>query len=131
LDLVVAEGDESQDVNISVASSVGPESEAGGVAPIPQPEAIRRLFSQLDIRSREDGGVRLEAPPEAAAGLAALFEGLAGLLRQSSARLTLRAGCQYTQSNTPDCTRPCSYNNRSITIKTRARLALFSVASDC
>ncbi|MEW6071114.1 MAG: DEAD/DEAH box helicase [Planctomycetota bacterium] len=48
---------------------------------LPTGEDLRALFTKLEIRPREDGGLRLEAPPEAAASLAALFEGLASLLR--------------------------------------------------
>jgi len=79
----VAEADESGDAVPAAEPAV---AAAASTAPSPmvQPDAIRRLFSQLTIRPREDGGVHIDAPPEAAAGLAALFEGMASLLRQSS-----------------------------------------------
>jgi hypothetical protein len=35
------------------------------------------------MRRRDDGGLVIEAPPDAADGLAALFEGMASLLRQA------------------------------------------------
>ena len=44
---------------------------------------VRALFSQLEIRPTPQGGIRIEATPAAAATLAALFEGLAGVLRAS------------------------------------------------
>ena len=42
---------------------------------------VRQLFSQLQIRREGDGRVVIEAPPEAASTLGALFEGMAALLR--------------------------------------------------
>ena len=45
---------------------------------------VRRLFSQLQIRREADGRVILEAPPEAASALGALFEGMAALLQSAS-----------------------------------------------
>jgi hypothetical protein len=41
---------------------------------------VRELFSRLSVRRTEGGGVAIEAPPEAAAELAALFEGMARLI---------------------------------------------------
>ena len=43
-------------------------------------DEIRGLFSRLEIRPSPSGGVTFEAPPEVAASLAALFEGLARTL---------------------------------------------------
>ena len=45
---------------------------------------VRRLFSRLQIRREPDGRVILEAPPEAASALGALFEGMAALLQSAS-----------------------------------------------
>jgi hypothetical protein len=45
---------------------------------------IRQLFSRLTIRKESDGRVVLEAPPEAASALGALFEGMAALLHSAS-----------------------------------------------
>ena len=45
---------------------------------------VRQLFAQLQIRRGEGGKVVIEAPPEAASALGALFEGMAALLRESS-----------------------------------------------
>jgi len=44
---------------------------------------IQGLFAELDIRRTPNGGMRIEASPEAAAGLASLFEGMAQLLKQA------------------------------------------------
>jgi superfamily II DNA or RNA helicase len=68
----------------------GPQSTAtpGSVAPdfpvpagaLPSHEEVRQLFSQLQVRRGESGKVVIEAPPEAASTLGALFEGMAALL---------------------------------------------------
>jgi hypothetical protein len=55
-------------------------------APVPTTDAVpaaavRRLFGQLHVRTREDGGVTIDAPPDTALVLAAIFDGMAGLLR--------------------------------------------------
>jgi len=42
---------------------------------------VRQLFSRLAIRREPDGKVVIEAPPEAASALGALFEGMAALLQ--------------------------------------------------
>ncbi|MHC4415261.1 MAG: DEAD/DEAH box helicase [Planctomycetota bacterium] len=49
------------------------------------------LFSKLNIRSTDEGGVSIDAPPEAAASLAAVFDGLASLLRTAARRESPRA----------------------------------------
>ena len=46
---------------------------------------LRELFSQLEVRPTAKGGIALEAPPEAASTLAALFEGLARMLKGGAA----------------------------------------------
>jgi hypothetical protein len=46
------------------------------------PEGVRRLFAQLQIRREPSGNLIIEAPPEAASTLGALFEGMAAMLRQ-------------------------------------------------
>ncbi len=63
-------------------------------APTPVPDAprapatgdVRQLFSQLQIRREGDGKVVIEAPPEAASALSALFEGMAALLQSVANR---------------------------------------------
>ena len=47
---------------------------------MPAAAEVRQLFSELDIRPTESGGLRIEASAEAAATLAALFEGMARAL---------------------------------------------------
>jgi hypothetical protein len=42
-------------------------------------------MSLFKVHRREDGGLAIEAPPEAADGLAALFEGMGRLLREAAA----------------------------------------------
>jgi superfamily II DNA/RNA helicase len=49
----------------------------------PPPADVRGLLSRLEMRRRDDGGLVIEAPPDAADGLAALFEGMASLLRRA------------------------------------------------
>ncbi|OJW09062.1 MAG: hypothetical protein BGO49_07815 [Planctomycetales bacterium 71-10] len=47
---------------------------------------VRRLFTSLSIRRSDSGGVVIEAPPETAETLGALFEGMAAMLRASATR---------------------------------------------
>ncbi|MBI4564501.1 MAG: DEAD/DEAH box helicase [Planctomycetes bacterium] len=72
LDRLVASADESKD------APAAPEPERPSPA---APEEVQRLFSSLSIRTTEKGGLVIEAPKEAAATLAALFEGMARLLQ--------------------------------------------------
>jgi superfamily II DNA or RNA helicase len=58
----------------------GPEDGAS-----PPAGDIRGWLSQLKVHRRDDGGLAIEAPPEAADGLAALFEGMGRLLREAGA----------------------------------------------
>lgn len=51
--------------------------------PLPAAADVRDLFSNLNVQRTEQGGLRIEAPPEAAASLAALFEGMAALLTRA------------------------------------------------
>ncbi len=59
-------------------------TETPDLAPPALGSDVRRLFSQLQIRREADGRVILEAPPEAASALGALFEGMAALLQSAS-----------------------------------------------
>jgi SNF2 family DNA or RNA helicase len=54
-----------------------------------EPADLSRLFSALEVRRTETGGLTIEAAPEAAEALASAFEGLAKLLR---AQTNLRRG---------------------------------------
>ncbi len=50
----------------------------------PGPEQLRSMFAQLSVQRRDDGGIRLEAPPEAAQTLSALFAGMSALLDEAA-----------------------------------------------
>ena len=77
LDAMLAAGDEG------APEATGPEARQPAQAELPQAE-LRRVLSQLQVRPKPDGGLVIDAAPEAAAGLIALFEGLASMLRRSS-----------------------------------------------
>ncbi|MBN2370337.1 MAG: DEAD/DEAH box helicase [Vicinamibacteria bacterium] len=76
IERVVTAADESRDVPGEMEA---PAPSLTGA--LPPASEIRGLFSKLAIRPGEDGGIHIDAPPEAAAGLAALFEGMARMLR--------------------------------------------------
>jgi superfamily II DNA or RNA helicase len=50
---------------------------------LPSMGEVRQLFSQLAVRRESSGKVVIEAPPEAASTLSALFEGMAALLQSA------------------------------------------------
>jgi SNF2-related domain/Helicase conserved C-terminal domain len=75
IEAVVAAGDESRDV-------VGAAGD--GPAPIPSAAEIQRLVSGLTVQRTGSGGLVIEAPPEAASTLAALFSGMAQLLEAAA-----------------------------------------------
>lgn len=50
-------------------------------AALPDAAQLERLFSEIDIRGEKDGSLTIRAPAEAASTLAALLDGMAGLLR--------------------------------------------------
>ncbi len=84
VDEVLASADESTDPLWTDPGS----ARADGASPpsavaAPAAEGIRALFDQLEIQRTEQGGLRIEAPPEAAAGLASFFEGMAELMRKA------------------------------------------------
>jgi superfamily II DNA or RNA helicase len=54
---------------------------ASAVAALPAAGEVREFFSQLQVRRAPSGNVVIEAPPEAASTLGALFEGMAALLQ--------------------------------------------------
>jgi superfamily II DNA or RNA helicase len=54
------------------------------VAAMPAPAEVRQLFGQLQVRRADSGKIVIEAPPEAASTLGALFEGMAALLQSVS-----------------------------------------------
>jgi hypothetical protein len=76
IEAVVAAGDESRDA---------PGAAAAGLEPIPSNGEIQRLVSGLRVQHTASGGLIIEAPPETASTLAALFSGIAQLLRAAAA----------------------------------------------
>ncbi len=77
IEAVVAAGDESRDP---------PGAAAAGQDLVPSNGEIQRLVSGLRVQHTAGGGLVIEAPPETASTLAALFAGMAQLLRASAAR---------------------------------------------
>jgi hypothetical protein len=75
IDAVVAAGDESRDAPVEV----GPRPES-----IPSAAEIQRLVSALSVRRTANGGLVIEAPPETASTLGALFSGMAQLLQAAA-----------------------------------------------
>jgi superfamily II DNA or RNA helicase len=76
----------AEDAGATVVSEADtPKALATGLPGAPPATDVRALLSKLAIKRRDDGGLAIEAPPEAADGLAALFEGMASLLRQAGA----------------------------------------------
>ena len=85
---VIAAGDESND-RLAALAEAEPATPSTESTPVEVESAdpgdeVRRLFSRLSIRQEADGRVILEAPPEAASALGALFEGMAALLRSAA-----------------------------------------------
>jgi hypothetical protein len=76
IDAVVAAGDESRDAS-DVAATVS--------EPAPSFAAIQRVVSGLTVQRTASGGLVIEAPPETASTLAALFSGMAQLLQAAAA----------------------------------------------
>ena len=75
IDAIVTAGDESRDA-------------PAPAAPEPEPPAfardVQRLFSGLTVQRTTRGGLVIEAPPETASTLAALFSGMAQLLQAAA-----------------------------------------------
>ncbi len=78
---MVGAADESQDVASAPAPPPSVAAASVPAAALPSATDVKVLFSALQIRRTERGGISIEAPPEAAATLAALFDGMASLLR--------------------------------------------------
>jgi hypothetical protein len=76
IEAVVAAGDESRD---------GPSAAAAGPELLPSHADIERLVSGLRVQHTASGGLVIEAPPDTASTLAALFAGMAQLLRAAAA----------------------------------------------
>jgi hypothetical protein len=76
IEAVVAAADESRDVAITTATAPEPPDWAA---------TIPRLFAGLTVQRAASGGLVIEAPPESASALAALFSGMAQLLQAAAA----------------------------------------------
>jgi superfamily II DNA or RNA helicase len=76
IEALVTAGDESRDA---------PAPPAPGPAPTPSAADVQRLFSGLTVQRTPRGGLAIEAPPETASMLAALFSGMAQLLQAAAA----------------------------------------------
>ena len=89
-DRVAALSEPDSTANGPIPAEAEPTVPEVGSTPVPgfavasAGDDIRRLFSKLQIRREADGRVILEAPPEAASALGALFEGMAALLQSAS-----------------------------------------------
>ena len=69
----------------SAEGTPAPTSEALGQPSLaPMPADVATLFESVRVHRRRDGGIRLEAPPEAAAPLVAMFDAMAKLLDQAA-----------------------------------------------
>jgi hypothetical protein len=75
IDAMVAAGDESRDARVPAAPEPAPPPSAGDV---------QKLFAGLTVQRTAHGGLVIEAPPETASTLAALFAGMAQLLQAAA-----------------------------------------------
>jgi len=73
IERVIEASDESQDAK---------EEPVGA----PSSDEIRKLFSSVAVRRTDRGGLVIEAPPEAASTLAAVFQGFAQLLQAAAGK---------------------------------------------
>ncbi len=72
IDAIVAAGDESRDASVPPAPEPVPPASAG---------EVQKLFAELRVQRTAHGGLVIEAAPETASTLAALFAGMAQLLQ--------------------------------------------------
>ena len=73
---------------VALAGEAEVDAESAPRAPratLPDPRQVEELVRALRVEPTPEGGLRLEAPPQVATSLAALLEGLAGILRASAA----------------------------------------------
>jgi hypothetical protein len=86
---IVSSADEAGDVGMSEEHGVGSRAGASrrtttddfAATPATTSIDVQQFFAKLQIRPTNQGGISIEAPPEAAATLASVFEGMAKLLR--------------------------------------------------
>jgi hypothetical protein len=81
------EEDSPQEREIDAVMAAGDEARDGRVPAAPAPSArdAQDLFSGLKVQRTAQGGLVIEAPPETASTLAALFAGMAQLLQAAAA----------------------------------------------
>ncbi|MFQ5666759.1 MAG: hypothetical protein ACE5I7_10045, partial [Candidatus Binatia bacterium] len=85
MDELVSAADEAEDA--ARAPEPVPASPAGGIGTrdaLPSASEVSRLFARLEIRPADKGGIIIETPADAAASLAALFEGMARMLQPAA-----------------------------------------------
>jgi superfamily II DNA/RNA helicase len=94
IDAIVTAGDESRDA---------PATTGSDTMATPWATEVQRLFSGLTVQRTHRGGLVIEAPPETASTLAALFSGMARLLGASAAPAS--PSVEKTDSTSADATR--------------------------
>ena len=62
-----------------------PKTEPGADTPLDETR-VRRMLAGINVQRTDNGGLRIEAEPEAATTLAAMFQGMADLLVQAGSR---------------------------------------------
>jgi superfamily II DNA or RNA helicase len=75
IEAMVSAGDESRDAPVPAAPGPGP---------LPSAAEVQRLFAGLGVQRTPHGGLVIEAAPETASTLAALFAGMAQLLQAAA-----------------------------------------------
>ncbi len=63
-----------------VAPSIAAEPQLPPAATQVQGNQVQQLFAAIQVERTPEGGLKIEAPPEAAGALAAMFQGMADLL---------------------------------------------------
>jgi hypothetical protein len=93
---VVGDGDHVEDL-VASADEVADEPAVPRPLPsapgLPDAAQVRQMFAELRVEPKPDGGLHLDASPEAARTLGALFAGMASLLESAAS------------SRSPDSTR--------------------------
>jgi len=97
IDALVAAGDESRDARASAAPEPPPPPSAGDV---------QKLFAGLTVQRTAGGGLVIEAPPETASTLAALFAGMAQLLQAAAPAPTPQPATDSPSPDPKQATRP-------------------------
>jgi hypothetical protein len=79
-------GEREIDALVSAADESRDAPAPADPAPVPAAREIEELFSGLSMRRTVEGGLLIEAPPETASALAALFSGMGRLLQAAAIR---------------------------------------------